>query len=68
MIAYRTFAQHKGITSRRMLESHEEVRAEARAFIAKDRQPEDIVNVAECALPSTWGTSLLTVTVLYVER
>ena len=68
MIQYKTFSRHKGMTATAMLEAQDSVRAEARAFIERELQPENIISVAECALPATWGQSLFAVTVWYRER
>ena len=65
MIGYKTFSRHRGITPRGMLEAQEEVRAEAEAFISRELREDDVVTIAESALPSTWGRCLVSITVWF---
>lgn len=69
MIVHKTFAQRKGMTSKRILDAQQEVRARAQAFIANEIDSEDVVNITESSvvLPLT-DLGFFSVTVWYRKR
>ena len=69
MIVHKTFAQRKGMTSKRILDAQQEVRARAQAFIAHEIDSEDVVNITESSviLPLT-DRGFFSVTVWYRKR
>jgi hypothetical protein len=65
MIAHKTFTSHSGLMAKGMARAQEEVRAQAEAFIARELDADDVISIAESALPSTWSKCLVSVTVWY---
>jgi hypothetical protein len=69
VIAHKTFARRDGMTAKSILEAQEEIRAQAEAFMAREIDADDVINVTESSLilPLT-NWSLFSVTVWYRKR
>lgn len=67
MITHKTFTRKTGLTPKSILKAQEEVRAEVEAFIARELNPDDVVNVTESAVmvPFMLSWTLISVTVWY---
>jgi uncharacterized protein YhbP (UPF0306 family) len=69
VIVHKTFAQRKGMTSKRILDAQQEVRARAQHFIAHEIDSADVVNITESSviLPLT-ELGFFSVTVWYRKK
>jgi hypothetical protein len=65
MIAYKTFSEHGGLTTRGVAQTQEKVRSKALVFVNGLADTDDLVDVTESAFRSSWGYCYVSVTVWY---